>query len=99
MFIRWKSIEERLPLLFFGCVSGGIVARLLVSAQEREILLLCVRPGISHGSESEGRESPLLRLDVVCCVLELPHMLSKPEGAAAPNPQTDQGEGGRSAEL
>ncbi len=39
MFIRWKSIEERLLLLFFGCVSGGIVARLLVSAREREILL------------------------------------------------------------
>lgn len=56
MFIRWKSIEERLLLLF------SVVFR-------EELLLDCLfllrkekfSSGISRGSESEGRE----RLDVV----------------------------------
>lgn len=85
---------------FFGCVSGGIVAQMLVSAQEREILLLCVRPGISHGSESEGaRElfwgSMLLLICVFHpCVLELPHMLSNLRVLLPPQPSNRSGRKG-----
>lgn len=40
----------------------------------KAFLLLCVRPGISHGSESKGQESSVLLLIYV--FLESPHMLS-----------------------
>lgn len=53
MFIRWKSIEERLPLLFSVVFSGGIVACFCSGKRNSP-------PG-SVVAVSEGRE----RLDVV----------------------------------
>ncbi len=73
MFIRWKSIEERLPLLFSVVFSGGIVACFCSGKRNSP-------PGSVVAVRAKGERGSMLLLIYVChpCVLEFPHMLSNP---------------------
>lgn len=73
MFIRWKSIEERLPLLFSVVFSGGIVACFCSGKRNSP-------PGSVVAVRAKGERGSMLLLIYVCHprVLEFLHMLSNP---------------------
>lgn len=103
MFIPWKSIEERLRCFFRLCFGRNCCSNACFCSGKRNSPPLCSARDQSWQWERRARElfwgSMLLLICVFHpCVLELPHMLSNLRVLLPPNPQTDQGERGRSAE-